>query len=138
MRGLVTPRERGSRRPLRAAAMILVVAGAAASLALTLQTGRHNNSRLLLTLFAVWVLSPFIALLLAGAASKRWPVPRRATLYGVMLAIAVGSVAVYGVVALGPPRAKPAFVFLVVPLASWLVMVVASVSAFLSDGSSRR
>jgi hypothetical protein len=93
------------------------VAGAAGSLGLTLRVGHRNNSRILLMLFGIWVLSPFIALVSAGVVSKRWPVLTRATLYGVMLVLTLGSLAIYGGVALGPPRAKPAFVFLVVPLA---------------------
>ena len=40
----------------------------------------------------------------------------------VMLILALGSVAIYADVAFGPPREKPAFVFLVVPLASWLLI----------------
>ena len=59
-----------------------------------------------MALFAVWVLSPFIALVLANMISKRWSVLIRATLYTVMLILTVGSLAIYGDVALGPPRAK--------------------------------
>ena len=115
--------------PLRAVAMIAVVAGAGGSVGLMLRVGRRNDSRILLVLFGIWVLSPFVALVLANFVSKRWQVLTRATLYSLMLALTLGSLVLYADVAFGPPRAKPAFVFLVVPLASWLLIAVA---AFLS------
>jgi hypothetical protein len=46
------------------------------------------------------------------------------TLHSLMLVLTLGSLAIYGEVAFGPPRAKPAAVFLMVPLASWLIMAV--------------
>jgi hypothetical protein len=113
--------------------MIATAAGAIASVGLTLYVGRHNPSRILLSLFVIWVLSPFVALVCASAVSKRWPVPTRATLYGVMLVLTLGSLAIYGGVAFGPARATPAFAFLVVPLVSWLLIAVAlPVAAFIS------
>lgn len=75
-------------------------------------------------LFAAWVLSPFAALVLADVASKRWLAPTRATLYGLMLVVALGSLAVYG--GLVPlPESKPAFLYLVVPAVSWLLLAIA-------------
>src|ERR1035438_2811719 len=109
---------------LRAAALIAVLAGAVGSVGLMLHAGRRNPSRILLVLFALWVLSPFAALVLGNMFSKRWLVPARAALYSVMLVLTMASLAIYGVVALGPPRAKTAFVFLVVPPASWLLMAI--------------
>jgi len=113
--------------------MISVLAGAGGSVGLMLLVGHRNNSRILLVLFAIWVLSPFMALLLANVTSKRWSVHTRSTLYSVMLVLTLGSLAVYGYVALGPPTAKPAFVFLVVPMASWLL-----IAAFISVRLSRK
>ena len=107
---------------LHAVALIAVVAGASGSVGLMLWEGHRNPSRLLLVLFAIWVLSPFMALLLANIVSKRWSVITRATLHSVMLVLTLGSLAIYGEVALGPPRPKPASFFLVVPLASWLLI----------------
>ncbi len=60
--------------PLRIIAVIAVVVGAAGSAGLMLYVGRANNSRILLSLFAIWVLSPFVALILANVLSTRWPV----------------------------------------------------------------
>ena len=81
---------------LRAAALIAVVAGALGSVGLMLWVGHRNPSRILLVLFAIWDLSPFIALVLADIVSMRWSVLTRATLYGVMLILTLGSLAFYG------------------------------------------
>ena len=125
--------------PLRAVALTLVLAGAVGSLGLMLYAGRRNSSRVLLVLFALWVLSPFIALVFANVVSKRWSALSRATLYSVMLILTLGSLAIYGDVALGPPRQQPAFVFLVVPLASWLLIaIVLPIAALVSGRLSGR
>jgi len=124
---------------LRGAALIAVVVGAAGSAGFMLRVGHRNKSLILMSLFTIWVLSPFVALVLANAVSKRWTVVTRATLHCVMLVVTVGSLAIYGNVALGPPRAKPAFFFLVVPLVSWLLMaVVVPIAEFLSGRPSGR
>ena len=47
---------------LHAAALIALPAGAVGSVGLLLRAGQRNNSRLLLVLFTIWVLSPFLAL----------------------------------------------------------------------------
>ena len=124
---------------LHAAALIAVLAGAVGSVGLMLRAGHHNPSRLLLVLFALWVLSPFIVLVLADMVSKRWPVLTRGTLYTVMLVLTVGSLAIYGDVALGSPRTKAAFVFVVVPPASWLLIaIIVPIAALISGRLSRR
>jgi hypothetical protein len=99
--------ERGSLGLLHTAAMIGALVGAVGSVGLTLHAGRHNASRILMVLFALWVLSPFMALVWAHVASKRWSVLTRATLYSLMLILTLGSLAIYGEVALGPPERKP-------------------------------
>ena len=116
---------------LRGIALVAVAAGAVGSIGFMLRAG--HPPLFLRVLFAIWVLSPFVALLVAHVVSKRWSIITRATLYSVMLVLTVSSLAIYGNVALGPPRPKPAFVFLVVPLGSWLVMTIAvSIAAFIS------
>jgi hypothetical protein len=109
---------------IRKAALIAVLLGAAGSLGLMLHAGRRNNSRILMVLFAIWVLSPFAALILAHVASKRWSFHARASLYSLMLILTLASLVVYGYVALGPPRAKTAVVFVVLPPISWLLTAV--------------
>jgi hypothetical protein len=120
-------------------AVIAVVAGAGGSVGLMLSVGHRSDSGLLLVLFAIWVLSPFTALVLATMVSTRWSALTRATLYSVMLVVTVGSLAIYAVAVLRPPTSAPAFVFLVVPLGSWLLMmVVVPTAAFLSGRLSGR
>ena len=48
--------------PPRFLLFFLAAAGAAEAAGFTLYAGRHNPSRLLMTLFLIWVLSPFVAL----------------------------------------------------------------------------
>jgi hypothetical protein len=98
-----------------------------------LHAGRRNDSRILLLIFTVWVLSPFMVLLAGMLASKHWPPLTRATLYSVALALTLVSLALYGYVALGPPRAKTAPIFVVVPPASWLLIaIVVPIGALIS------
>ncbi|HEY0776383.1 MAG TPA: hypothetical protein VGD56_00315, partial [Gemmatirosa sp.] len=78
-------------------------------------------SGLLLALFGEWVLAPFVALAAAATASVRWAALTRVTLYGLTLLVAVGSLGIYGPVALGRPQSKPAAAFVLVPPASGLL-----------------
>src|SRR5260221_5964523 len=107
---------------LRAVARIAVVVGALGLIGLMLFVGHRNQSSLLLVLFAGWVLSPFMVLGLMEIGSKRWSVVSRATTHGVMIVLALCSLAIYGIVALKPPTGPRAFAFLAVPLASFLLM----------------
>jgi hypothetical protein len=117
---------------LRVVSLIALVVGAAGSIVCMLRVG-HRSGFILLALFTIWVLSPFVALVVAASVSKRWTVLARAILYGLMLIFTLGSLVVYGTVAFGPPRPQPAFAFLVVPFASWLLMAIAvPISAWIS------
>ena len=123
---------------LRTTAIIAAVAGATASLCLTLYLGRRNESIILLGLFSIWVLSPFLGLLLGIVVSKRWSELTRVMLYYLMLFLAFGSLIIYVGVALNPP-AKLAFPFLVVPLGSWLLMAFAiPIAAFMARRAAQR
>jgi len=124
---------------LRPAALIALLVGAVGSAGMMLRAGHGNPSRLLIVLFTFWVLSPFMALVLANLVSKRWSVLTRATLYVAMLVITFGSLAIYGALAFGPLRAKTGFVYLVVPAASWvLIAIVVTIAAVISGRLSRR
>jgi hypothetical protein len=108
---------------LRIMALIGVLVGAADSLGMVLHAGRNNHSLLLVLLFVIWVLSPFITLGVANVVFKSWSVLKRLTLYWLTLALTIGSLVVYNG-ALSSLRTKPAFIFLAVPLASWLLIVI--------------
>ena len=128
----------GFLRVLRVVALVAVVVGAVGSVGLMFWIGRRNPSRVLLALFLVWDLSPFVALLLAEMISKRWSVITRATLHILMVFLALSSLALYWDVVLRP-RPQPAFRFIVVPLGSWLLLlIVVSIAAFISGPASRR
>lgn len=119
------------------AANIAVAFGAAGSIGFLLRAGQRTP-RLLLVLMATWVLSPFIALTWANLVSKRWSRVTRATLYALMLAIAVSSLAIYGDDAQGHRWAHAAVVFVLVPGASWLLMAIAApIAIFISGRLSR-
>jgi hypothetical protein len=65
----------------------------------------------------------------AHTVSRRWSGLARAILSVVTLVFTVSSLAIYGAVAFGLLRAKVGFVFLVVPFASWLLIVIVLSSA---------
>jgi hypothetical protein len=124
--------------PLRLAALVALAAGAVGSVVFLLVVG-HRDSPVVVALIAVWVLAPFVALALADRIAKRWSALTRSTLHGLMLILAVGSVAAYGRVVLNPPTSKRAFMFVAVPLASWgLIVVVIPLAALISGRRSRR
>ena len=123
---------------LAASARVALVGGAAGSIGLMLYAGRRAP-RFLLVLFAIWVLSPFAILAWANIVSKSWSVLTRATLYGVTVVLALASLAIYGDAVLRPPRSTPAFVFVAVPLGSWLLMaMVVPTAALISRRLSHR
>jgi hypothetical protein len=123
---------------LRAVALIAAVAGAAGAVVLMLRAGRRTPP-LLLALFVVWVLSPFVALAWANIVSKRRPVLTRATLYCVTLVLTLGSLAAYGGLVLPPAGSARAFVFVAVPPISWLLMaIVVPMAEWISRRRSHR
>ena len=121
---------RRNENSLAAVARVAVVAGAAGSIGLMLYAGRRAP-RLLIVLFTIWVLSPFMALLWANIVSKRWPVVTRLTLYCVTLVLALGSVGIYGYFVLRSSRSTPTQVFVALPPASLVLMTIAVAGAAL-------
>lgn len=109
---------------LRTAARIASIVGAVGSVGLTLFAGRHNNSVLLMVLFAIWVLSPFATLLAMGRMAQRWPDAMHRVLHILTMAIAAGCLAIFGFVALGPARSHTAFAFVVTPAVCELLLTV--------------
>jgi hypothetical protein len=95
------------------------VLGACGSLGITLWVGR-NAPRVLLAMFFVWVASPFAALLIAARSSHPWAATSRPILPSIVLLMTLASLAVYTLAATRWTRPTPAF--LMVPLASWLLI----------------
>ena len=127
--------ERMPSRLQRVTALAVVLIGAVGSFGSMLYASRSLESLLLKGLFAGWLLAPFVALVSAYLASERWAPAAKATLYGVIFLVAAGSLAVYGGLASGTLKAKNGFIFLVVPLAAWLLMGAAFA---LAKAKSRR
>ena len=105
---------------VRSLALGVATAGALGSLAFTLQAGGHNVSVILVLLFSVWVLSPYILLIIFCVRSGNWSARARISLYVIMILISLISLLFYGGLIFFS-GAKPAFVFLVIPLISWIV-----------------
>jgi hypothetical protein len=108
---------------LRLAALLAVLFVACSSLVMTLHAGRNNNSIFLVSLFAMWVLSPFLALLAANLVSVHWRHRSRLAAYILMLAVSIVSFVMYEMASHHQFR-KPAFIFLIVPFFSWLLIML--------------
>ena len=122
---------------VRLLALIVVAAGAAGSIYLMIHASQHPQP-LLVALFVIWVLSPFLVLAWAILVSKRWPGVIRVALYGVTFVITLGSLAIYGNLVMPPAGSPRAFVFVAVPPASCLLMaIVVSIAALISRTLSR-
>jgi len=119
-------------------ANIAALVAAVGSAAFLLRSGQRP-SWLLLAIMMVWVVAPFAALLLAETVSKRWPSPVRTTLYSLMLLLAVGSLIAYAVDAWRPGKAQAAFVFVMAPLVSWVVIAITvPIAALVARRQSRQ
>ena len=108
---------------LRTTALTVVLLGAVGSLYFMFNVGNNQKSVLLLALFTAWVLSPFVGLFVATKISNRWTVVTRSSLYLLMIVLSIGSLVAYSG-ALTPSGTKPAFIFLVIPFVSWLLIVI--------------
>ncbi len=106
---------------LHSLGLIIVLFGAIGSIYMMFNVGRNNSSLLLMTLFFAWDISPFIALLLIERFSGSWTLITRKSIYYLMILIPLISVFFYSGI-WSPPGTKPAFVFLVVPLFSWILI----------------
>jgi hypothetical protein len=125
-------RDKPERRLLRTTGLIAVLAGAGGSLGLLFHAS-HRRPPLLMAIFVIWVLSPFMGLILTDRFSKKWSVLTRATLYCMMLVVALGSLVIYGHDAVRPRLAQAAFVYVIVPPASCLLIASAlAITALLS------
>ena len=109
---------------LRVTAIVILFAGGVVSAWFTYDAVQGNHSILLKSLFLIWILSPFVALIRIYSISGHWSAIRRGLLYNLMLFVAFVSMVAYS----GEwnlPGMKPAFLFLVVPLFCWVLMIAA-------------
>ena len=108
---------------LQTVTTVVAIFGAIGSLYFMFKAGRNQKSILLIAFFTAWVLSPFAGLFLATKTSYGRIIPDRTTLYWLMIILAIGSLVAYSGV-LTPSGTKGAFIFLVAPFASWVVIVI--------------
>jgi hypothetical protein len=118
---------------MRAAALIALVAGAVGSVAFLLRAGSRNSSLpLLVVLFTIWVLAPFVVLAWAVVVSTRWSAVTQTTLYCVALAVTLGSLACYGGLVKKPEGSPNVFMFVAIPPASVLLMTFVPIVALVA------
>ena len=121
--------EEGFPGGLRVVALLVLLAGAAGSVAFMLRAGQRTPAFLLIIMVA-WVLAPLAALAWGTAVSRRWSVPIRWTLCVLSLALPAASVAIYGnVFDVAPQGSANAFRFVMTPAASWLLIAIAVATA---------
>jgi hypothetical protein len=109
---------------LRSAAFFALLIGAIGSIMLWVHAAEHPPL-LIITLFVIWVLSPFVVLGIAHVKAKGWAPGTQTALYSVTLFVALASLVVYGDDALGHRTAHPAFVYVAVPPVAWVLTGVA-------------
>ena len=113
------------RKSLPFISILILLAGAAGSIVFTLNAGRNNSSVLLQLLFLGWVISPYLALLAFHFYSRLWQSISDAFYLRMTGFITLFNTVVYSGI-FSPKGMKPAFVFLVVPLISWMTIAVVS------------
>lgn len=108
---------------MRSFALIAVVIGGIGSIVLMFLTGAHPPIVIIVG-FVVWVLAPWVILLLANLASSRWRDRTRVALYVATYAITMGSLTIYTYDVARPPAGTRAFWWVVVPPASVIIAVI--------------
>jgi len=107
---------------LRATALTTLFVGTIGSLYFMLNVGSNQKSIILVILFTVWVLSPFVGLFVATQLTKRRTGKINSRYYLTMIVLSIVSLIAYSGI-LTPTQTKPAFTFLVVPFLSWLFIL---------------
>jgi hypothetical protein len=119
---------------LSIASRFVTMAAALGSVALALYAGRTSHQWLIVAIIAVWVATPFAALLLADRKLKvkHESAPMRDALHWLMIAVSVASLLVYLRVALGPLEERAARAFVLVPTAASVISgILITVVAFI-------
>ena len=96
---------------------------------------RVGAPSILMVLFTMWVLSPFVLLALAYLVSKRWTDLTHGTVYRMTPIISAASLAIYGTTAFGAPRPRTAIFVLVAPVSCLFIVIAVAAAAFLARRS---
>lgn len=124
-------------RGARVALLAVLVAAAVASLSLMFRMGGRNPSTLLVALFTGWVASPFVGACVLTIAGRVLSAGGQVGLVVVSLLVAAGALSFYsGAVTVGGTR--PAFVYLMIPLASWMLLAPCGVVVLIRTRNRRR
>src|SRR5215471_8602395 len=110
----------GLRSTIRSAGLAALAVGALGALVLMFRAGGPNRPAVLVPLFAVWDVSPYVLLWLLDRLSARWARTPRVALYGAMIATTIGSIGFYLYDAIHPRTAQAAFAYVIVPPVCWL------------------
>jgi hypothetical protein len=107
---------------VNSAARIVVILCALGSLGCALFAGHHNRSILLVGMFAVWVVAPYVGVLGVLRIAERGPT-QAATITGAMAFIlSCAALVLYGAFALHPLVHNAAAPFLLVPVCTWVAI----------------
>ena len=121
----------------RVVVLAALVGAAVSSLVFMFRVGGRNPSVLLLAPFTGWVLSPFVGACVLTMASRTISAGGQVSAFVVSLVIAAGALAFYGG-AIAVVGTRPAFVYLMVPLASWVLLAPLGVGALFRRRRSPR
>jgi hypothetical protein len=105
------------------AVLATLLTGASGSLYFMLMAGSQQKSILLILLFTGWVLSPFAGLLLVKYYAGSLNVYAGKTINRVFIIMPALSILAYSGLLL-PAGTKPAFIFIVFPLACWVAIIL--------------
>ena len=114
------------------AARLAILIGGIGSFGLMIHRGGRGVSLILWIVMTTWVLAPFAALELGRRVAARWAIVRRGALNVLIAIVAAGSLGVYIVDAVTPLNPKAAFVYVVVPLVSWILIAATVLISWLS------
>ncbi len=103
---------------LKTIVALVALVAAVGSLYFMFNTGRKQNSVILLGLFTGWVLSPYLGFFLLHKIFNRATIPFHNIIYLFIIFFSIVSFIAYSGT-LTMPGTKPAFIFLIVPLIEW-------------------
>lgn len=112
------------RSPLALVVTLVIVTAIIGSLVSMFTVGHRQRSVILMTMFFVWVLSPFVALWLVNSRAQGWTSSARRQLEYATILISLAALARYVSVLLWPVMRQPASTFLIVPFVSWVAIAI--------------
>ena len=124
----MTDKKKSDQSFLRTTALIIALVGAVGSLYFMFNASRNQNSIILLGLFTAWVISPFVGFFISNKIFNRCTPTARVLLYWLIIVLAIGSLVAYSG-AFNTPETKNAFIFLIFPLISWILLIVTVLTA---------